>query len=406
MTSGIFAFAQPRLWKICTYPMPESPIAAAELSDLIGLIYDCAIDPEAWTIALPAVRASLNCCNAQLILNELPSARAVLDISDGISDYWRARQDTQYMADGFAFWASVLSNPALMLDEPVVALRDAGPEAFRACRLYAEWGHPQGIHDLAGLILMRDATRMASIGFARHDTTGPVGEREIGILRLLAPHLRRAVTISNMLDTATIAAKSFESALDTLNTGIILVDATARIVHANSASQQMLKDGGAIRSVGGRLQTALPAATAALSAAIAQAGRDAAGMGRSGIGVPVSDANGRRHLAHVLPLQQRAVRGRLASAAVAAVFIAPSHAGPPIPAAALGALYDLTPAEARVLVDISAGHTPAALASALGVAEATVRTHLARVFSKTGTSRQADLVRLVGSLNLPIGQAT
>ena len=129
-------------------------------------------------------------------------------------------------------------------------------------------------------------------------------------------------------------------------------------------------------------------------------------MGRSGIGVPVSDASGRRHLAHVLPLQQRAVRGRLASAAVAAVFIAPSHAGPPIPAAALGALYDLTPAEARVLVDISAGHTPAALASALGVAEATVRTHLARVFSKTGTSRQADLVRLVGSLNLPIGQAT
>lgn len=379
---------------------------AAELSTLIGLIYDCAIDPEAWTAALPAVRASLNCCNAQLALNELPSARILLDKTDGISDYWHARQDAQYMADVYAMWGGVLANPARMLDDPIVALRDIGPEDFRASRPYKEWGHPQGIHDLAGLVLMRDATRIASIGLARHDTVGPFGEREIGILRLLAPHLRRAVTISNMLNIATIAADSFESTLEVLSVGIILVDATARIIHANGAAQQMLRDGDAIHSVGGRMQTALPAATAALVKAIAQAGRDEAGMGRSGIGVPVPDASGRRQLAHVLPLQQRAVRQQLGSAAVAAVFIAPTHAGPPIPAAALGALYDLTPAEARVLVDISAGHTPAGLAVAFGVAEATVRTHLARVFSKTGTSRQADLVRLVGSLNLPIAQAT
>ena len=130
--------------------MSTTPIAAAELSALIGLIYDCAIDPEAWTAALPAVRASLNCCNAQLALNELPSARALLDRSDGIPDYWRARQDAQYMADVYAMWGGVLANPALMLDEPVVASRDIGTEAFRASRLYSEWGHPQGIHDLIG----------------------------------------------------------------------------------------------------------------------------------------------------------------------------------------------------------------------------------------------------------------
>ena len=252
---------------------------------------------------------------------------------------------------------------------------------------------------------MRDATRIATAGFGRNAAAGLVGDRELDVLRLLAPHMRRAVTISNMLDAAKIAASSFESALDTLNVGIFLVNSETRIIHANLAARQMLVEGCPVRSILGKLQLAQPAATAALSAAIAKADGDEAGMGRSGIGVPTLGAGGQPHLAHVLPLRQGTVRQRLVPAAVAAVFIAPSQAGPPVPAAALGALYDLTPAEARILVDIAAGRTPSATALTLGVAEATVRTHLARVFAKTGTSRQADLVRLVASLNFPCERA-
>ena len=41
------------------------------------------------------------------------------------------------------------------------------------------------------------------------------------------------------------------------------------------------------------------------------------------------------------------------------------------------------------------GHgPPLAAEEALGVAETTVRTHLGRLFDKTGTGRQADLVKL------------
>jgi DNA-binding CsgD family transcriptional regulator len=39
---------------------------------------------------------------------------------------------------------------------------------------------------------------------------------------------------------------------------------------------------------------------------------------------------------------------------------------------------------------------------ALGIGESTVKTHLHRVFSKTGTSRQADLVKLVASFSSPL----
>jgi DNA-binding CsgD family transcriptional regulator len=39
---------------------------------------------------------------------------------------------------------------------------------------------------------------------------------------------------------------------------------------------------------------------------------------------------------------------------------------------------------------------------ALGIGEATVKTHLHRVFGKTGASRQADLVKLVASFSSPL----
>jgi DNA-binding NarL/FixJ family response regulator len=50
------------------------------------------------------------------------------------------------------------------------------------------------------------------------------------------------------------------------------------------------------------------------------------------------------------------------------------------------------------IVDL--GGTPK-VAKALGVAEATVRSHLKNLFAKTGTRRQADLVKLVAGAASP-----
>jgi DNA-binding CsgD family transcriptional regulator len=69
---------------------------------------------------------------------------------------------------------------------------------------------------------------------------------------------------------------------------------------------------------------------------------------------------------------------------------------------ALALLYDLTPAETRVFQLLAGGKTQAAVAAQLGIASSTVKTHLLKVFEKTGISRQAELVRLAASLSLPL----
>ena len=68
----------------------------------------------------------------------------------------------------------------------------------------------------------------------------------------------------------------------------------------------------------------------------------------------------------------------------------------------LEALFDLTGAEARVFSLIAAGRTPQQAAEALGVAFSTVKTHLIRIFTKTGARRQVDLVRLAASIAMPV----
>jgi DNA-binding CsgD family transcriptional regulator len=64
--------------------------------------------------------------------------------------------------------------------------------------------------------------------------------------------------------------------------------------------------------------------------------------------------------------------------------------------------FGLTPAELRVLLAIvELGGVPEA-SERLGVAETTVKTHLYRVFSKTGANRQADLVKLAAGFSTPL----
>ena len=75
----------------------------------------------------------------------------------------------------------------------------------------------------------------------------------------------------------------------------------------------------------------------------------------------------------------------------------------PSPLQAVSDLYKLTPAEVRVLMAIvEIGGVPE-VAPVLGISETTVKTHLQHLYEKTGTNRQADLVKLVAGFMSPLG---
>ncbi len=84
-----------------------------------------------------------------------------------------------------------------------------------------------------------------------------------------------------------------------------------------------------------------------------------------------------------------AVQQRLLSAATGV----PGPAEPPAPVRAPGAADDLTPREADVLRLIAAGQSNREIARSLFVSEATVKTHVNRIFAKTGSRDRAQAIR-------------
>ncbi|MGE3916554.1 MAG: helix-turn-helix transcriptional regulator [Hyphomicrobiaceae bacterium] len=221
-------------------------------------------------------------------------------------------------------------------------------------------------------------------------------------LRLLAPHIRRTIEISGLLDMKRIEAETLEAALDGLLPAIVLVGDDMSVVHANASARELLRDRDPISEASGRLALPHVQTTAALADAVKRCASGLVTLGQRGIGIPVRRRDGSPALVHVLPLQPSKRTSGVSRRAVAAVFVASAAAPPQMPAAALALLYDLTPAETRVLELIVEGRQPAEAAAHLGITLATVKTHLVRVFDKTGVNRQADLVRLVGSLTLPV----
>jgi DNA-binding CsgD family transcriptional regulator len=66
-----------------------------------------------------------------------------------------------------------------------------------------------------------------------------------------------------------------------------------------------------------------------------------------------------------------------------------------MPGEAFARLYRLTGGELRVLLALTQGLGAKEAADMLGISEPTARTHLQHIFSKTDTTRQADLLHLL-----------
>ena len=361
-----------------------------ELSNCIGLVYDAAIDASAWPAALLATRELLGAANAALGLSDLLTFRTLLMVTQGVPDAFRDRLD-DYTSEVGEIFGEIVLNPTRPLDEPFVFTRDTDVQRGLQNRYYREWVAPQGIVDVIGLVSIRQANRLASFSFGSRT---PISDAQVVLLRLLAPHLRRAVTISDLIEARTIAATSFIAAVDRLLIGVVLVDGAAQIHHVNRAGEEQLVHGRGVKLVAGRLAAAEPGANLELQRAIAEAATNPVRLGATALGLPVSLPGETPILAYVLPLG-----GREASVAV---FVQAADAIGAASEATVVKIYDLTPAEARVMMEIGGGKSPKNAAQDLGVSESTVRTQLSRVFQKTGTARQADLRDLLRSLSAPV----
>jgi len=373
-------------------------ISPKALSDLIGSIYDCALDPSCWDQTLADVSEALNCFALLLALSDLRRERFLIHKRVGVEPHQFERlstyipEVTAQMRGALASWPS--------LDEPQVMSRHLSPAYIEKSPYFQEWQKPAGMVDFMMFFLMHEPMHLSTFGVGRNERQGLITEREIEFGKLLLPHLRRAVTISKVLDVRTIEGTRMAEALDALRCAVLFTNEHSTILQANRAAEHMLHKGGPIQSTQGVLQATAPSAASELRSAIALAARNEAGIGKTGLAICLTDPDVSPMLAHVLPLTGSDFRTRLQPAAVAAVFVgAPPDAEEG--AGAVAAAFGLTPAETKVLASLFAGRTLAETAATLSITRPTAKTHLEHIFLKTGVTRQAELMRLWTGLISP-----
>ncbi|MCC6984312.1 MAG: hypothetical protein IT535_13665 [Bauldia sp.] len=369
-----------------------------ELSNLIGAIYDCALDPALWPQTLLAMADALRCKSGSLHLVDLPGNRLLVHHIVGLEPEW-AQLPTKHLGEINEVLGRTLATMS-SIDRPFIVSRDVPPADVEASPYMRESARG-GIVDILQYFLVHTPRRFSGVAFGRSVDRGPITDREVELGGLLLPHVRRAVTISNVLDARTIERTQMAQALDTLRCGVVLTNDRGLVLHANRAAESMLEAGYPIRSSHGVLGTEDPAAARELQSAIRLAAVAEGSIGKVGLGIRLSDDVSEATFAHILPLTGSERRSQLQPEAVAAVFVsAPGE--PEEDARAVAEAYRLTGAEARVLAGLLGGDSLGDTADALGIAITTARTHLDRIFSKTGTSRQAELMLLASRALVPV----
>lgn len=383
------------------WPNRGTPMSDVEqLSTLIGAIYDTALQPEKWRDALAQITRYMN-GKASLFGMHNAAVRTA-------NAFYSWGDDPKYTESYFKQYAKL--NPTVVplslhvKPGEVFSISTVVPyDEFRRTRLYLEWVKPQGYGDATHVLIEKSATSYAHLGTVHSPEDSPVDDDARGRMRLLAPHICRAVAIGKILDFHKAESAMLSRTVDQIAAGIFLVRKNGQIAYANAAARTLLDKRNIVREVDGTLTILDRAKEKAFVGALTEAASgDDLGRG-PGFTIALSARDDSRFVAHVLSLAaggRQEVGNKLD--AVAAIFLHQADIQTPTLFEAVAQHFKLSPSELRVLFAIvEVGGVPE-VAEVLGVSEATVRTHLKHVFAKTGTNRQADLVKLIVAYANPL----
>jgi DNA-binding CsgD family transcriptional regulator/PAS domain-containing protein len=369
------------------------------LSSIIGDIYDCVLNSEGWVDALTRITASMDGAYTTIALASANDSHGRF----AAQSPWDPAQMRILQEDyGFDDIPGLKEAVIGDIDTPLTTLSSMSETELQQTSFYRNWAGPQGLREGCMTKFVHTPDRIGLLGTSIRANRDVISAEEQRFLALLSPHLRRASLIGDLLDQTRVTAHFYREALQGLAAPVVLTDAQGSILYANGSAENMLAGHGPILSRNGVLQAQNRTAGSALLDAIAGAAKADGALGARGIGLPISAPGQPPAVAYVLPLTEGTARAAFRPAC-AAVFISTTTSASPLPEAVLITLFELTPAEARVLLKIGGGMHAVAAALSLGISENTLKTHLSRIYAKTGTGRQADLVRLIADIGTPLG---
>jgi len=361
---------------------------------IIGRIYEAAEDPRAWAEVLRLLGNEFRSTVNGFVLNDRNSPGGEVSASDSPDVKLVEEYNSYYCSKNVLLQRmSAMMKPRQLLNSSDV-MYDSD---LIATEYYEDFLKRWNIFYFLGGVITSDANSNAVLSLARSRKTGPFTSSELGLLTLVIPHLERAARLSGAFARF---RQGRDEVLDRLPMGIIVLDESGKVEFFNRAAETILaKKDGLCWSSGG-VSAVDPTQASRLAAAIKGAKLTATGKGLAGGGnLSITRSSIGRPLSVMVAPMMPSTASPLSRAPRVAMFITDPEATQVTNLERLKALFNLTPAESRMASQLLQGKSVIEAADALGITRQTARVHLKRIFGKTYTGRQSELMRLL--LNSP-----
>jgi len=261
---------------------------------------------------------------------------------------------------------------------------------------YQGWLAPQDLfHSMLFVLMRHGESHIVCVAFRSEAD----GRFEDDITRKFAresAHLSRALKIHGILTRTTTERDAALAALDQIPVGVVIVDDAGTVLDSNHVANEILSANDGLILDRSGLKGHTREATLSLQDLIETAINPDRQFNKEATDTVLLDRpSGRPSLAVTIGRLPMVNRFLGTDRRAAAIYLTDPQNPFELDSSKLRRLYKLTPAEARLAAHLAQGSRLEDAAVDLGVSLNTVRTHLKRIFSKTGTDRQAELVRLI-----------
>lgn len=364
--------------------------ADSHIEELVKLTYEAAGDPSLWSDFLRLFSEAIHAPSAVFLIHDntthqKASASAVI----GIDPAWVKSYQEYFVTINPWLASEPFRRGVVAVGEQILNERELVRTEF-----YSGFLRPQNWFYCCGVLTAQDKSATSEITAIRSRRAGSFTSNEVAVFEYLAPHLQCAVRIHNRIAGLESGLKAATAALDRFPTGIVAVNSDAKVILTNRSADAILKRGDGLMSRDG-LRAANRQDTAKLRTAIAAVSTQRnSGIPKPEAVVHVCRPSGSRPLEVLvspLPWHSSLRRG----GATAALFITDPEAEAALDSRKLQELFGLTPAEIRVSIALVNGKSVAQYAHEAAISLNTARTHIKRIYSKTGVKRQSELVRLL-----------
>lgn len=365
----------------------------ARLLQLVGDLYDAAVDPCRLPDIGAVVRRAMNVDSGIMFVCEQPSGRMLHLVSASENFDGRAQADyaAYYHERNEWFRRAVPRRP------PYVArgeeLLDYGD--FERTEFCADWCSRVGIfHMIGGVQRIREGVVVGS-GVHRSRRQGAFTEAEKDLYALVMSHVGRALQIADRIGSLALQSAVGLDLVQKLGAGLMLLDGSCRPVLVNRIAENLLRRSRWFAASGGRVRPIDPAGARPFRA---QIGRAVATSGASSLSpggvLRLRDPVEGDLAVLVAPFRCRPLNFGPMRPVAALLFADPDRRARP-DAGTIARVFGLTETEGRIVAALAAGKSLVRYAEEAGVSINTAKTQLSAIFGKTRHSRQSALVAAV-----------